>query len=137
MFGIQTIFCIDKDGWQTVHPGASPCIRYIPFPFIDCIVKMLTLDILAWVGNVLNVAYNIPQVVVVLKHRTGSNISSLFLQLRLLASIVWIVYAELKQDHYIAGSYCVTGLCTGLILGVKIHARQRERERHERQTVVI
>ena len=86
-------------------------------------------DGLAWVGNVLNLLYNIPQVYLVLRRQSSSNISAWFLYLRMTASLVWITYAELTEEKYVLASYTVTAVCTSIILAVKL--RQKLRQKRE------
>ena len=81
---------------------------------------MSTTTILAWVGNILNFTYNVPQVIVVLKHKSARNISKWFLILRSLTCITWIAYSELEKDSFITSCYTVTLISSLVMLAVKL-----------------
>ena len=74
----------------------------------------------AIIGNVLNLAYNIPFVWVVMKHWNANNISKTFLYLRTLCSIIWIIYAFLLKDIVLGVSYIVILLSSALVTYVKL-----------------
>jgi uncharacterized protein with PQ loop repeat len=79
---------------------------------------------LAVVGNVCNLAYNIPFVWVVVKHRNANNISGKFLYLRIFSSIIWIIYSILTLEIFIASSYSITLLSSFIILYVKLNQKK-------------
>ena len=91
---------------------------------------MLDLDeptevlVFAFLGNILNLAYNIPFVYLVWKNRSSKNISGVFLSLRFCGSISWLVYAGLVQDAWVAFSYIVTLIATILIGYIKCKERK-------------
>lgn len=85
---------------------------------------------LAIVGNVCNLAYNVPFVWVVVKHRNADNISKYFLSLRLLSSIIWIVYGAFIIDIYICISYAITLLSSMIVLGIKINQKRSKEIEH-------
>ena len=87
---------------------------------------MSTTDVLAWTGNILNLLYNIPQVILVLKHRSARNISKWFLVLRIFSSMTWVAYAWLENDKFITASYLVTLLSSCIMLIVKINEACKE-----------
>tara|TARA_Y100000389_G_scaffold37211_1_gene31538 strand:+ start:3486 stop:3794 length:309 start_codon:yes stop_codon:yes gene_type:complete len=74
----------------------------------------------AIVGNICNLAYNIPFVYVVLKHWNADNISQKFLSLRVFSSMIWITYGILTIDVYIAVAYVITLISSMLVLYVKM-----------------
>lgn len=75
---------------------------------------------LAIVGNVLNLAYNVPLVWRVVKLWDARNLSWYFLAMRIIGSIVWICYAALAVDTWIGISYSVTLLSSSLLTVVKV-----------------
>lgn len=79
---------------------------------------ILTLAIL---GNICNLAYNIPFVYVVWKHWNANNISKKFLVLRIIGSLIWIAYCIIINDLFIGLSYSIILLSSGFIFYVKIN----------------
>ena len=71
-------------------------------------------------GNVLNLAYNIPFVWTVVKNNSATDISLLFLYLRIFGSLSWLVYSILKPDILVGISYGVTLTSSLIIYYVKI-----------------
>ena len=94
---------------------------------------MLDLDeptevlVFAFLGNILNLAYNIPFVCLVWQNRSSKNISGAFLTLRFCGSISWLVYAGLVQDAWVAFSYIVTLIATILIGYIKCLERKNKK----------
>ena len=79
--------------------------------------EVLTFAIL---GNVLNLAYNIPFVYLVWKNRSSKNISSLFLILRFCGSVSWLIYGIIVNDVWVMSSYIITLVATLMICYIKI-----------------
>ena len=79
---------------------------------------------LAIVGNVCNLAYNVPFVYVVVKHRNADNISKYFLSLRLFSSIIWIIYGIFISDIFVGISYFITLLSSIIVLGIKLKQKK-------------
>ena len=79
----------------------------------------------AVIGNVLNLAYNIPFVWLVWKNRSSKNISGMFLTLRFFGSISWLIYAGLVENAWVGISYTVTLVATLFIGYVKYMERKR------------
>ena len=86
--------------------------------------EVLTFAIL---GNVLNIAYNIPFVYQVFKNRSSKNISGMFLMMRFTGSIFWIIYAVLVSDAWVGFCYAVTLLSTIMVGYVKCVDRKVKR----------
>ena len=84
--------------------------------------------VFAFLGNILNLAYNIPFVYLVWKNRSSKNISGSFLALRFCGSISWLVYAALVQDAWVAFSYIVPLIATILIRYIKCVERKKKKE---------
>jgi len=82
--------------------------------------------IFAFVGNILNLAYNIPFVYLVWQNRSSKNISGTFLSLRFCGSVSWLVYAALVNDAWVAFSYAVTLIATILISYIKCGERKNK-----------
>ena len=82
--------------------------------------------ILALIGNILNLAYNIPFVYLVWKNKSSKNISGTFLGLRFLGSVSWLLYGILIKDYWIGLSYIITLTATIIIIFVKFKERSRK-----------
>lgn len=82
----------------------------------------------AILGNTLNLAYNIPFVYLVVKKRSSKNISGLFLLLRFLGSISWIIYAIIIMDSWVGASYLVTLTATSIIGYIKLVERGKKKQ---------
>jgi uncharacterized protein with PQ loop repeat len=80
----------------------------------------------AILGNVTNLAYNIPFVYLVWKKRSSKNISGLFLTLRVFGSISWLIYAGLVSDMWIVFSYSITLISTLMISYIKCIERREQ-----------
>tara|TARA_B110000495_G_C23022023_1_gene606513 strand:+ start:1339 stop:1680 length:342 start_codon:yes stop_codon:yes gene_type:complete len=86
--------------------------------------EVLTFAIL---GNILNLAYNIPLVYRVWQTRSSKNISGAFLLLRFLGSISWLIYAALVEDVWVAASYTITLIATTLVFYIKCKDRANKK----------
>lgn len=89
----------------------------------------------AIIGNTLNLAYNIPFVYLVIKKKSSKNISGLFLLLRFLGSISWIIYAMIIMDSWVGASYLVTLIATSIIGYIKLIERKQEKKTIENKKV--
>lgn len=90
--------------------------------------------IFAILGNVLNLAYNVPLVYQVIRNKSTRNISGTFLILRLLGSIVWCIYGGLVQDLWIILLNLVTLSSTFIIGCYKISNRREKNKEIENST---
>ena len=82
--------------------------------------------VFAFLGNILNLAYNIPFVYLVWQNMSSKNISGTFLSLRFCGSVSWLVYAALVNDAWITFSYVVTLIATILVGYVKYRERRKK-----------
>ena len=57
--------------------------------------------IFSYIGNILNLAYNIPLVYRVIVTKSANDISYYFLIIRILGSISWLIYAALINDIFV------------------------------------
>ena len=53
----------------------------------------LTMNVFIVIANILNLAYNIPQMLKTYQRKTTADISGMFLSLRFVTTIIWIAYA--------------------------------------------
>ena len=91
----------------------------------------------AVIGNVLNLAYNIPFVWLVWKNRSSKNISGMFLTLRFFGSIAWLIYAGLVRDAWVGISYTVTLVATLFIGYVKFIERKKNKQLTQEPNLTI
>ena len=75
---------------------------------------------LAIIGNVCNFAYNVPFVYVVVKHMNADNISKKFLCLRVVSSVVWIMYSIFTLEMYVGISYTISLVSSSIVLYIKL-----------------
>ncbi len=57
------------------------------------------------IANVIGILYNIPQMVHTYRRKTADDISALFLNLRTLCSVIWIIYSVYYQLWYVLISF--------------------------------
>lgn len=79
----------------------------------------LWLNILVISANIIGFLYNLPQVYLTIKTKKTDDISSLFLFMRLLSSILWIIYSSYKQDWQVLISWLITSTSNIVILYYK------------------
>lgn len=86
-----------------------------------------TLLTFAIIGNVLNFAYNVPFVYTVVKNNSATDISLLFLYLRIFGSISWLIYSIIKPDLLIGISYIVTLSSSCIVYYIKMKETIKEK----------
>lgn len=81
---------------------------------------------LAVLGNALTLAYNVPLVWRVVKLWDATNLSTYFLSMRVLGSVVWLFYAAFTSQAWIAVSYTVSLVSSLCLTVVKVYPRRVE-----------
>ena len=77
--------------------------------------KVYALLVIGTIANILNLIYNVPQIILTCKRKTTNDISGAFLLLRTLASVLWVLYAFIELDiQYILAN--LVSLVSSLIL---------------------
>jgi len=66
------------------------------------------MDALLVIANVLNVVYNMPQVVQTYKTRSAGDINKWFLALRIVCSAIWVLYGLFIGSALLMLNNCVT-----------------------------
>ena len=92
---------------------------------------------LAVIGNVLNLAYNVPLVWRVMRLWDAENLSAYFLSMRITGSIIWLLYAVLAVDTWVGVSYTVTLISSGLLTLVKLCPRKNQSVEAVRQITEV
>ncbi len=77
------------------------------------------LNTLVICANILGFLYNLPQVYLTIKTKKTDDISSWFLFMRLLSSILWIIYASCKSEWQVLISWIITCTSSSIIIYYK------------------
>ena len=77
------------------------------------------LQVLVITANVIGFVYNIPQLVLTIKTKSAHDISGVFLLLRFVSSVLWIIYCVFIFNIDVLISWCITGLCSVILLYYK------------------
>ena len=86
--------------------------------------------IFAFIGNILNLLYNIPFMYQVYKNKNTKNISTCFLIIRILGSLCWISYGALDEDIWIIISYIVTLFSSLFVSAYKINDKVNKKKEY-------
>ena len=103
------------------------------FDFLDKNVSM-TMNVFLIIANIINLWYNIPQVVKTYKCKSTRDFSSWFLFLRVLGNTIWIAYAIEVDSFQMLLNNVVTVLCSSFICYYKIkeilcdYKKEKEKE---------
>ena len=90
------------------------------FSFIDKNVST-TMNVFLVIANVINLVYNIPQVVKTWKSKSTNDFSGWFLSLRFIGNTIWIVYAIEVDSLLMLINNVVTVVASGIIGGIMIN----------------
>ena len=77
------------------------------------------LQSLVIIANIIGFIYNIPQLYLTIKTKSAKDISGIFLLLRFISAILWIVYCIFVFNIDVLISWCLTGLCSSILLYYK------------------
>ena len=75
---------------------------------------------LAVIGNIIAFVYNIPQVYKTLKTQSATDLSMSFLILRLLSSIIWLIYSFYYKMTDVVITWLITGGSSLILIICKI-----------------
>lgn len=89
----------------------------------------LTMNIFIIIANILNLFYNIPQMVLTYKRKTTKDISSTFLFLRIIGNSIWIGYAVEVSSFLMLLNNCVTVFSSLFVGYYKISELYGERKK--------
>lgn len=105
------------------------------FDFLDENVSM-TMNVFLIVSNIINLFYNIPQMLLTYKRKSTKDISASFLILRIIGNSVWIAYAIEVNSLLMLINNCVTVFSSFFIGYFKVLEIRKERTK-ERETIII
>lgn len=84
----------------------------------------VTMNVFLSIANIINLIYNVPQVIKTYKTKSTKDFSSWFIFLRILGNIIWIVYAIEIDSLQMLINNCVTVLASlfiGYYKGLEIY----------------
>jgi uncharacterized protein with PQ loop repeat len=90
------------------------------FNFLDKNVSITT-NVFLVIANIINIWYNIPQVIKTYKCKSTRDFSSLFLFLRVIGNSIWIGYAIEVDSFQMLLNNVVTVLCSIFICYYKVN----------------
>lgn len=90
------------------------------FSFIDHNVST-TMNVFIVIANIINLVYNIPQVVKTWKSKSTNDFSGWFLSLRFIGNTIWIAYAIELDSLLMLINNIVTVLASGIIGGIMLN----------------
>jgi len=72
------------------------------------------------VANVIGFVYNVPQVVLTIRTKSAKDLSSIFLLMRILSALLWIVYTSIIWSPDVLISWVITGGSSVVLLYYKV-----------------
>ena len=87
----------------------------------------LTMNIFLIIANIINIVYNIPQMVKTYKCKSTKDLSSWFLFLRVIANIIWVGYAIEVDSMMMLINTVVTVIASIFISYYKVLELHKER----------
>jgi len=88
----------------------------------------ITMNVFLSIANIINLIYNIPQVIKTYKTKSTKDFSSWFIFLRILGNIIWIVYAIEIDSLQMLINNCVTvfaSIFIGYYKGLEIYRERK------------
>ncbi len=95
------------------------------FSFIDKNVST-TMNVFIVIANIINLVYNIPQVVKTCKSKSTKDFSGWFLSLRFIGNTIWIAYAIELDSLLMLINNIVTVVASGIIGGIMVNNMYKE-----------
>jgi uncharacterized protein with PQ loop repeat len=95
------------------------------FSFIDKNVST-TMNVFIVIANIINLVYNIPQVVKTCKSKSTKDFSGWFLSLRFIGNTIWIAYAIELDSLLMLINNIVTVVASGIIGGIMVNNMYNE-----------
>lgn len=72
------------------------------------------------VANVIGFVYNVPQVILTIRTKSAKDLSSIFLLMRILSALLWIVYTSIIWSPDVLISWVITGGSSVVLLYYKV-----------------
>lgn len=96
----------------------------------------LTMNIFIIIANIINIVYNIPQMVKTYKSKSTKDLSSWFLFLRVIGNTIWIGYAIEVDSMMMLINTCVTVFSSIFIGYYKVLELNRDRLEKNKQNLL-
>jgi uncharacterized protein with PQ loop repeat len=77
------------------------------------------------IANIIGFIYNVPQVVLTVRTKSATDLSFIFLSLRLVSAILWIIYTTLQWSPDVFISWVITGASSGILFYYKIRYSEK------------
>lgn len=72
------------------------------------------------IANVIGFVYNVPQVVLTVRTKSAKDLSSLFLMMRIISALLWIIYTCIVWSPDVLISWVITGGSSVILFYYKI-----------------
>ncbi len=72
------------------------------------------------VANVIGFVYNVPQVILTIRTKSAKDLSSIFLLMRIVSALLWIVYTSIIWSPDVLISWVITGGSSVVLLYYKV-----------------
>ena len=86
------------------------------------------MDVFLAIANVLNVVYNVPQVVQTYKTKSAGDINEWFIGLRIVGNSIWAAYAAYIGSLLLLTNSCVTISASVFIAYYKVRERTQRKQ---------
>ena len=77
------------------------------------------------IANVIGFIYNVPQVVLTVRTKSATDLSFIFLSLRLVSAVLWIIYTTLNWSPDVFISWVITGTSSGILFYYKLRYSEK------------
>jgi uncharacterized protein with PQ loop repeat len=72
------------------------------------------------IANIIGFVYNVPQVILTIRTKSAKDLSSLFLIMRIVSALLWIIYTSVLWSPDVLISWIITGCSSGILFYYKI-----------------
>ena len=77
------------------------------------------------VANVIGFVYNVPQVILTVRTKSANDLSGIFLIMRLLSAVLWIIYTTILWSPDVFISWIITGTSSGILFYYKLRYSEK------------
>jgi uncharacterized protein with PQ loop repeat len=77
------------------------------------------------VANIIGFVYNIPQVILTVRTKSANDLSGIFLIMRLLSAVLWIIYTTILWSPDVFISWIITGTSSGILFYYKVRYSEK------------
>jgi uncharacterized protein with PQ loop repeat len=85
------------------------------FSFIDKNVN-LPMNVFLVIGNIINLIYNLPQIIKTIKTKSTKDFSGWFISLRIVSNVIWIAYA-IEINSFLMLINTIVTIISSIIIG--------------------